>query len=145
MRTFDNSIITHLTSENVRLFFTVKFILNSNYRYTNCDIPLFIDSEEYLSYPFEIGNISMTSGMAVDKVDLEFSNVDLAFSSILLGEDIANKVAIISFIALDSDYQEIATEEIFRGFVSGWELTEGVASISIVNEFMLISCLFSSS
>lgn len=139
MKSFDANITAELAKEIAAIFFKVELQFASTYRYTDCDIDMYYGGNKYDSFPFSIGNVVNSSGMSVDSLELDFSNVNLAMSSILLGEDIASKPCILSFFMVDSNYTIIEAEELFRGLVGEWELTEGKCRIKLVNEFILWS------
>jgi phage-related protein len=138
MRNFDADIITALTAETARAFWLVELQLASTYRFTNCDIDLTSAGKSYdCSYPLQIKDIRQSADFSIDRITLEFANVDLGLSAILLAEDVANLPAIIRYVMLDSDYQEIDAPEFFRGFITAWQLREPRAVLTLGNEFML--------
>jgi len=139
MKSFDSNITTELAKEIAASFFFVEMQFASTYRYTDCDIDMYHGGNKYDHYPFSIGNVVNSAGLSVDSLELEFSNVNLAMSSIVLGEDIASKTCILSFFMVTADYTIIAAEELFRGLVGEWELTEGRLRLKLVNEFIFWS------
>jgi len=137
MRSFDAGLVTALAAETAHAFWLLELDLTGTYYYTNADITLVISANTYIPLAFEISDIVHSSDFSVDRLTIDISAVDLTLSAILLGEDVANKNMIISYIMLDSDYQEIATETFFRGFITGWTLDENHARIDCGTEFML--------
>ena len=137
MRNIDAGMITELESEVAKAFWLFELRLNSIYRWNNSDIDLYSGANKYSKMQFEIKEIQQSAGFSVDKITVEFANVDLQLSSILLGEDVTNKPAILSYMMLDSDNVEVGTAQFFSGFISGWRINEQRAEISIVNKFML--------
>ncbi len=139
MKSFDANITTELAKEIAASFFMIEMQFASTYRYTNCDIDMYHGGNKYDHFPFSIGSVVNTSGLSVDSLELEFANVSLAMSSVFLGEDVAGKTCILSFFMVDADYTIIAVEELFRGLVGEFELTEGRCRVKLVNEFVLWS------
>jgi len=139
LKSFDSNITAELAKEIAAIFFFVEFQFASTYRYTDCDIDMYYGGNKYDHFPFSIGNVANSAGMSVDSLELDFANVNLIMSSILLGEDVAGKPCILSFFMVDSNYTIIEAEELFRGLVGEWDLTEGEARIKLVNEFILWS------
>ena len=139
MKSFDSNITAELAKEIASTFFFVEMQFASTYRYTDCDIDMYYGGNKYSSFPFSIGNVVNSAGLSVDSLELNFSNVDLAMSSIVLGEDVAGKTCILSFFMVAADYTVIEAEELFRGMVAEWELTESKLRIKLVNEFIFWS------
>ena len=137
MRSFAQSITDELKKEIFKVILLVEFQFDSTIRYTECDVPLYSAGERYDPAPLTVGNIQTNASMAVDSIELEIANVNLAFSAILLNEDVCNKPVLLSFGCINQDYGIIAAEELFRGIVTQWQLTEQKATIRIANEFIL--------
>jgi len=138
MRNFDADIIAELAKEVAAAFWLVELQLTSTHYYSNCDIDLYSGGQTYQHHPLDIKEIHQGAGFNIDRVTVEFSNVGLAFSSLLLNEDASNKTAILSFVMLDSDAQIIdAAVEFFQGTIADWTLTERRATINLTTEFML--------
>lgn len=139
MKSFDSNITAELAKEVAAIFFFAELQFASTYRYTDCDIDMYHGGNKYDHFPFSMGNVVNSAGMSVDSLELNFSNVSLAMSSIVLGEDIKNKTCILSFFMVNASYSIIAVEELFRGRVGDWDLTEGDCRIKLVNEFVFWS------
>lgn len=139
MKSFDSNITAELAKEIAAVFFFAELQFASTYRYTECDVDMYYGGNKYDSFPFKIGNVVNSAGMSVDSLELDFSNVSLAMSSILLGEDITGKTGIISFFCVNSNYVVIEAEELFRGVVADWDLSESKCRIKLVNEFVFWS------
>jgi len=105
---------------------------------------------------FKFSDIAYAANMSVDKVSIDFDNVGLTMSAILLGEDVRNKTAKLSFgcygtmgmvwdsgIEWDAEIQWlegttiIGVVDLFQGIISDWNLSETMAQMTIVNEFIL--------
>lgn len=159
MRNFDAAIVAELLKEVTSTFLLLEFQFSSTYRYTDRDIPVFYDGNKYEPLGFNSGNSVYATSMSVDRITFDIDNVSLWFSALLLGEDIRNKTAILSFgcmgkssiqwdddtswSTIDNDaqwhqdsYSVLGAFELFRGFVGAWELSELQAKITSVNEFI---------
>ncbi len=166
MRDLSSFIEAAMAAEEGKMFWFLELQFDTTIRYTNCDIDLYnanfnnlatesgdflisesgaylITEQDYSrnkfeTMPFEIETINFSSKSAVDEVRINIGNVDLQMSAIFLNEDVMNKWGIlwVGFLGADNTMID-STIEIFRGFVSTWNLTEPKAEITLVNEFIL--------
>ena len=138
MRDLSALIEAALASEEGKMFWFLELQFSVTFRYTDCDIDLWIEANKFETMPFQIGVISYSAKSSVDKVNIEIGNVDLQMSAVFLNEDIMNKWGVLQIGFLDSDNTIIGQPfEVFRGLVSTWKLSEPKASITLVNEFIL--------
>jgi hypothetical protein len=99
LRSFDADIITALAAVEARAFWLVECYFDTTYRFTDCDIDLVYNGNVYQSdQGLKVSNIIQGSGFSVDKASLEFGNVGLWMSSIVLNEDVANDQVIVRYI-----------------------------------------------
>jgi len=136
MRAFNDDLFRELQKETAKPFYMAEFKLDRAYRYTDCDIQITHQDQAYIPIPFSVQSIVWTADLSVDRIVLEFSNIRKWFSAMLLGENTANKPAILSFCCINDRYQPIAVEELFRGIISEWKLRENRASVELVNELV---------
>jgi len=139
MKSFNSNITTELAKEIAATFLMVELQFTSTYRYTDCDVDMYYGGNKYDSFPFTIGNVVNSAGLSVDSLELNFSNVDQSLAAVVLGEDIASRTCILSFFMVNSSYVIIGAEELFRGLVGEWDLSETKLRIKLVNEFILWS------
>jgi hypothetical protein len=137
VRNFDAGLAAELAKSAYRFFNAVEFQFTSTYYYTDFQFPIYLDGHKHNPIGMEVGSISTAAMMSADSVTIKMDDANLAISGILLGEDVRNKTAILTYGAIGSDYQVIASAVMFRGFVGGYELQEPSADITIVNEFIL--------
>lgn len=117
MKSFDADIITELAKVEARAFWLVECQFDTTYFFTDCDIDLVYNDNTYQSdQGLRIANIRQGVNFSVEKVTLEFGNVGLWMSSILLNEDVANDTVIIRYVMFDATVPVMA----------GGEQTEGV-------------------
>lgn len=167
MRTFDPAIILELAKETFKFFILVELELSTTVRYVNADVDLYIGGYKYQSADFTFDKIDTSGTMSVDTVSLSFNNADLVMSAVVLSEDILGKRSRISFICIDDyrdgdpfmldevgaiitdeDGEEIeedkiewfdiiASEYLFYGFLSDWDIDEGRVIIETKTELIL--------
>jgi len=138
MRNFGLDITEELAAEIKKIVFFIELQASTTLRYTDCDIDLYYDGDKFQHFDLSIGSVNFTADMAVDRMQINFANPGLAFSSVLLGEDVLNKPVLVSLACLDADNQIItAPIEVFRGTVTTWNLTETRAVLNVANEFAL--------
>jgi len=156
LRNFDASLIDEIEKEVTSTFFLLELNLASTYYYTDSDYDIYYNGHNYLSMGFKFSDIAYAANMSVDKVSIDFDNVGLTMSAILLGEDVRNKTAKLSFgcygtmgmvwdsgIEWDAGIQWlegttiIGVVDLFQGIISDWNLSETMAQMTIVNEFIL--------
>lgn len=139
MITYDPDLVAQIAAEtaSVHWLLEVQFT-GGTQRWCGADISLPYSGETFLPRLLKIGSIQRSAGFRVDSISVDVGNVDRALSAILLGEDAMGRTAILRIMALDADRQEVATGEVFRGFVMGWgDLTEISVPIKLGNEFLL--------
>jgi len=118
MRSFDADIVTELAKIEARAFWLVECRFDTTYYFTDCDIDLVYAGDTYQSdQGLKVTNVRQGAGFSVDKVTLEFGNVGLWMSSILLNEDVANDTVIIKYIMYDASVPVMAGGEERGGVV----------------------------
>ena len=88
MKDFDNSLISQIESEEAVTFWLIDLTVDDaeTYYYSSLDIEIVYDGNTYTPYEFTIKPMNYSGDMSVDKVNLEFANVDLALTTPLLFE-----------------------------------------------------------
>jgi len=118
LRSFDADIITALAAVEARAFWLVDCYFDTTYRFTDCDIDLVWNGNVYQSdQGLKVSNIIQGSGFSVDKAMLEFGNVGLWMSSIVLNEDIANDRVIVRYIMYSAEVPVMAGGESGGGMI----------------------------
>lgn len=144
MRIINSDISAELQKEYLKIFSMVEFVFSSaTYRYNETEETIYDSSSNpFLPRKFTFDNINATSGMSASSLDIVIDDTDKTMSAILLGEDVRNKVVklYIGAVTDTAGVTEIVTEEVIRGIIGGWELSEdNKATITIQNEFVLWS------
>ena len=106
MRAFNSTLLAELRKEVFSPFWMIEIPFSQDYptRYVDIDIDIYRNGNRYLSYPFKVGDITYTSDMAIDSVNIEVANADLSMSALLLGSDVAGVEATISFGCFNYDW-----------------------------------------
>jgi hypothetical protein len=87
-------------------------------------------------HPMEVESIDQSGDLGVDKVTLSLSAVNLTLVAVVLGEDVAHKTVNVYFTCLNSFGKSIATEKIFSGILTEWDLTEETLRLTLANELI---------
>lgn len=137
MRNFIPGIASTIAAEEMTYFFLLELQLGTTYRITDGDIPIIHDGETFTKNGFKFGEISGSSSLAVESLDIEIDDTSKAFAAIVLNEDIRNKWAVLYFGAIAPDLT-VHVQEFLRGIIGGWQLyDENTLKISITNELVL--------
>jgi hypothetical protein len=140
MKSFDASIVAQLEGEIARIFLLVELSLGSGtLRYTEADIDLTAGGQRYLSRAFSVGDISQTSNLEVDSLEVTFAAVDQAMVQAVLSQDVRGATAILSMVCLDPNYQVLGVEELFRGAIDDWDLDEQELRLTVLSELFMWS------
>ena len=136
MRDFDNSHLARISVEEATVFWLVDLEIasGSNQYFSTLDIDTLYDGNLYRSFDFRVNAISYSLSMAVDKVRLDFANVNMEMAAILLNNSIKKRPCIIYLGAMDG--MTPLVEAVFYGIVSEWNMDEKIADVQIVNEFV---------
>lgn len=143
MRDISSLVEAAMEAEGGKMFWFLEFLFDTTQRYTDCDVDLYINTEtggsksKFETMPFSVGNIGYSAKSSVDKLKIDFQNIDLTMSATFLNEDVLNKWAKVYIAFFDgSNVLILEPIKLFEGLVSTWKLTELKASITIVNEFI---------
>lgn len=122
MRNFDPAIVTALAAIEARAFWLVECQFEVNYYFTDCDVDLVYAGNTYQSdQGLKIGELKSSAGFAVDKISIEFGNVGLWMSAILLNEDVANDPVIIRYIMYSTQVPVITGGDVRDGVVPDYD------------------------
>jgi len=135
MKDFDNSLVTQMAAEEAVMFWLIDLSVTDTavLHYSSLDIVIVNGGKTYTPYEFEVKPMNYGGDMSVDRINIDFSNVDLALSSVLLNNTVQGRECIVSTGAYNGSF---AVEEIYRGIVNKWKINEKTAQISVVSEFV---------
>lgn len=121
MRNFDANTTAQLAAETAAIFWFVDIALDSaTYRYSDVDVPLVSGGNRYEPNGFQVEEIRLTADMSVDRAQIEFQNVDLVMSSLVLTETIVNRALTLQMGCLNSSNAIIALETMFSAKITAW-------------------------
>lgn len=138
MRNISPNIEAELSKENLVMFFMLELQFETTLRITDADVSVY-DNLGNLFTPivFKFENITGSSGMSVESIDIDIDDTNQLMSAVVLSEDVRNKVAIL-YLGAYIDQKRIETQEFVRGIVGGWEISEdNKIRITITNEIVL--------
>jgi len=138
MRTYSTAIQAEFEKEAYTFFWTLELQFTSTYYLTDASRPIYVDGNKYINdYGFTVSNVEYASSPSVDQMNVDIANASKAFSAILLGEDVRNKVCIFGVGVIHDNHTIIGREDLFRGFLADYEIDEDTAHLTIVNELIL--------
>ena len=137
MRNYDAALVAEIAKEVAAAHWLVSIGLTTPLYYTDCDISLLIGGHLYLSRGLKVLELPQSAGFSNDVSKIELDDTDRAIIAALLSEDAAEKIVILSFTVLDSSAKPIATSEITRGTILGWDAPMKSVQISLGSEFRL--------
>lgn len=86
MKDIPEEILTELGVSEIRPFvFLHMQIKETDFRFTDCDIPLYYNGNKYEPYGFKVTNINQTLANIVDQVDVEIDLVDQILKPYFVG------------------------------------------------------------
>lgn len=144
MKTFDAAISAELAKESFQPYWLLDIATETPMRYTDLDMNTYHDGNLYVSRGMKIGNITSGATVSAEKVEIELDDADQVVTAYLLNEDVRNKAASLYFGVIARTAVGLETQlsrhvqEVWRGFVSGWELAgEADCRITLTHEFVL--------
>jgi hypothetical protein len=95
MRNFDPKVAAEFKKESLSYFYMFELQLPTPVYYTDADHYVYYNSHNFAPLGFAFPDLTVDSTLAVDKITIDVDNTGLGFSSILLSQDVRNKVAIL--------------------------------------------------
>jgi hypothetical protein len=135
MKNWDPAITAAIEAEAADIVFLLEidFLTGTQY-FTEADIPVVYADNRYLPAPMNLGSPQFASDLSVDSFTIDVDNTDLWFSALLMGNDAAGREIRLTFAALDADYQILAVEPLFRGYIDDWDISEVSAQLTAASE-----------
>lgn len=163
MRNFDATLYAELSKSVLHQFFMIELQLTSaTYRFTETDIPIWYGGNQFYSLAFSFDNLSGSSALCVDEVDVDIDDTDQVMSALLCGEDVRNRPVILYYGVIANQavagaawepgiawapgtawmpsytQKTVIVEELLRYIIGGWELRDdNIARINLTNELVL--------
>jgi hypothetical protein len=138
MRDIDANILAELAKQELRPFLLLDLAIGgSHYRYTDCDVPLYIEDDTYEPRGFSFTRIGYSSETIVDSVDISVDNLDQVLTSLFVGGTPQAETVILSLVVLDSSYEIVGATSaiVFQGRIDAWDLDEVTCSITVTSLF----------
>jgi len=86
MRTIDAGIIAELESSEFSPFYLLHLSIDdTDYRYTDCDVPITFDSNTHAPLGFSFQSAQYSVSRIVDKIQIKIDNLDSVMTSIFVG------------------------------------------------------------
>lgn len=136
MRSAPTELVAELVKEANRLCFLVELELASTLRYTDLDLDLVWNGNTYSSRGLSFTAAEYSISPQVDKITFEIDNVDLAFSSVILNQEVRNKKCNIRLCALNWPAQIIGVALIFSGVIDRCSFDHQRARFEVLNPFV---------
>lgn len=137
MRTINASILTELEAEELRPFLLLSMNIDATiYRYTDCDVPIFL-TNNYSPLGFKFSNIKYSLSNIVDKVNIEIDNVDSVQTALFVGGTPQGGAVTLSLVVLDANLKIVngSAVTMFQGEIDSWKLSETSLSVTITSIF----------
>lgn len=137
MRNFIEGISNAINQDTITFFFLLELQFGSLFRFCDGDFPIIHEGEKFTPIGFKFGDISGSSLMAVESLDIEIDDTNKYLISNILTADIRNKWCILYFGVMDNTKQ-VYVQEFLRGIVGAWEAyDDNIIKITITNELVL--------
>lgn len=135
MRSIDANIVNQLKAGQLKPFILLE--IAATYYYTDCQVPIGLNSNLYQPRAFSIGGIRYSTGRVVDEASVELDNLDEELSTFFIGGTPQGEDVTISLVVLDSNNAVVAGDctALFYGEIDRWSAKEDVIEFSIVNKY----------
>ena len=137
MRTIHADIVSQLAAEELRPYVLLAWTIGgTTYRYTDCDIPIYL-TNTYTPLGFKFSNVKYSLSNVVDKVDIKIDNLDSAQTAIFVEGTPQGSAVVLSGVFLDSDLKIVNTSAVtfFEGEIDSWGLTESSLKVTVTSIF----------
>ena len=143
MKAINASIQTQMESGQLVPFNILDMDIDStHYRYTNCEIPLVVNSVRYESRDFKVGDIVTSNGLIIEQMQLDLWHLDAdqdqdevsALTSVFVGGTPQGSSVLYATVLLNaSTFKPLGDTyfTLFNGILGQWSLTEDTLSITV--------------
>jgi hypothetical protein len=138
MRSVDSNIVDAWQSEELRPFHLLYLNIDStDYRYTDCDVPIAVGGNLYDPRGFRAESVTYSLNKIVDQIQLSIDNLDDTFTSPFVGGTPQGSTVILDGVVLGSDYQPLGSTSItlFEGTIDQWGLSVDKLEITVSSLF----------
>ena len=136
MKNFDADLAAALAAETLSPVWLLALQLSTPVYYTDRDRAIRHDGKTFQPRAFKSADIASAISMSVERLTVTIDDADSVITALFLGENVRKKTAILYYGVIKTDCTILA-EEVFRGFIGGWNAVEPDMEIRIVNEMVL--------
>jgi phage-related protein len=139
MRNYSTTITDELATQEFKPFRLLKMTISGTaYNYTDCDIPIYYNSESYSPLPFKFNPINYSMGEIVDRAEIEIDNLNQVMTSLFVGGTPQGSDVVLSFVVLDSNNHPLGGNAaiLFQGEIDSWNLDEERLRIVVSSIFV---------
>lgn len=137
-RSFSTQILDELQSEQFKPFHLLHLTIDgTDYYYTDCDIPLYYDSQRWEPRGFTFRPIKYSMSDLVDSADIDMDNIDSVMTSLFVGGTPQGDDVVLKMVVLDSSNNPVAGSAVtyFEGTIDSWTLNESKLTINVTSQF----------
>jgi hypothetical protein len=112
-------------------------INGTDYRYTDCDVPIVHDGNTYTPRGFKFQPAKYSTGRIVDQVQIEYDNLDSVLTSVFVDGTPQDSDAMLMVVIVDDDGTLVSDTDddvvLFDGQIDSWVLDEEKLKVTITS------------
>lgn len=136
MRSLPAQLNTELLKEASFLTHLVEMHLSSTVYYTDLDVDVIYQGHTYLSWGLSFSAAEYSLTPQIDKISVEFDNVNGEFSAFALGEEVRGKKCVIRLAALSAPATILAASTKFAGVIDSCSIDHQRAKFEVYNPWL---------
>ncbi len=143
MRSINASIQTQLETGQLIAFGVLEMYINSvYYRYTNCEVPIAVDSKLFTPRRFEVSDLVYSQGLIIESMKVDLLHLDTAqdydevstLTGVFINNDPQGTTVTYSLVVLNpSNLTPLGSVSfpLFSGLIGTWTLSEDTIQITV--------------
>jgi len=139
MRNYSTQITDQLAGEEFKPFYVLSMTISgTTYRYTDCQVPIYFNSNVYTSIGLGAINVAYSINNVVDRINIEIDNIDSAMTGLFVGGTPTGSAAQLEQVVLNSDNNVIGDVSVvlFQGEIDKWGIDEDILKVTLVSQFV---------
>jgi phage-related protein len=139
MRNYSTTITDELIKQEFKPFHLLKITISgTDYDYTDCDIPVYFNSESYSPLPFKFQPINYSMGEIVDRAQIDIDNLNQILTSLFVGSTVQGSDVVLRLVVLDSNNHPVGGNSaiLFQGEIDSWDLDEEHLRLVVTSIFV---------
>lgn len=138
MRSIDAGVLAELEAKELRPFVLLHMNVDgTDYRHTDCDVPIVYGGNRYEPYPFAIEQARYSMADIVDSITIDIDTLDRTYVAAFVGGTPQGSDVVVYGVVLDASYDIIGTATtLFQGEIDSWSLDEKRLTISVTSEMV---------